>query len=148
MKSKLVLLSTDVERLSQLMASLPYDAFPGWEALDAEIVEPQDIPATVVTMNSTIRFQIESTTKYFYLKLVYPHEVDVNGTTVSILEPVGNALLGLSQGDIIDWPKPGGGILRVRVESLDHPPERSDESYRRALLLPVFKWPRSQKEGS
>lgn len=148
MRSKLVLSSNDMERISQLMTSLPYGAFPCWEDLDAEIVEPQDIPPTVVTMNSTVKFQIESTTTCFYLTLVYPQDAGMNGETISILDPVGRALLGLSQGDIIDWPKPGGGIVRVRIDSLTHQPERSDASLRRALSLPVFKWPRSQKEPS
>ena len=143
MKLKLVLSSNDVERLSQLMSSLPYGVFPGGDELEAEIVEPHNIPPTVVTMNSTVRFKIESTTTYFYLTPVYPQDAGVNGETISILDPVGSTLLSLSQGDIIKWPKIGGGIQRARIKSLAHQPERADASFRRALSLPVFKWPRS-----
>lgn len=146
MKPKLVISSLDAERLERLMASLPSHAFPGRDDLEAEltraeIVAPGDIPPNVVTMNSTVRFKIESSLKEFDLTLVYPQDVDANGGTISILAPVGSALLGLSEGDEIEWPKPGGGVLRVSIKKVDTQPRRADESLRRALSLPVFKWP-------
>ncbi|MCB1811701.1 MAG: GreA/GreB family elongation factor, partial [Candidatus Competibacteraceae bacterium] len=42
----------------------------------------------------------------------------------------GSALLGLSEGDEIEWPKPGGGVLRVRIEEILHQPERAGEYHR------------------
>lgn len=117
------------------MDSLPDSAFPGKVDLEAElaraeVVEPKDIPSTVVTMNSTVKFKIESTSKDFYLTLVYPEDVDAKSGTISILAPVGSALLGLSRGDQIEWPKPGGGVLQVRVEEVTYQPERSGEYLR------------------
>jgi len=135
MKPKIVLSSLDVVRLESLLKSLPNNAFPGRDDLEAElaraeIVDSKDIPPTVVTMNSTVRFKIEPSSKEFQLTLVYPKDADASGNTISILAPVGSALLGLSKGDEIEWPKPGGGMLRVRIEEVTYQPERAGE-YRR-----------------
>jgi len=146
MKPKIVISSFDADRLERLMESLPSHDFPGRDDLEAElaraeIVAPGDIPPNVVTMDSTVSFKIESSQKEFDLTLVYPQDVDANGGTISILAPVGSALLGLSEGDEIEWPKPGGGVLRVSIKKVNAQPRRTDESFRRALSLPVFKWP-------
>lgn len=94
------------------------------------MVDPEEIPPTVVTMNSTVRFRVESSAEEFCLTLVYPKDVDTSGEKISILAPVGSALLGLAQGDEIEWPKPGGGVLRVRIVEVTYQPERSGEYYR------------------
>jgi regulator of nucleoside diphosphate kinase len=135
MKPKLVISSQDLERLESLLESLPDQAFPGKNDLEAElaraeVVDPKQIPPNVVTMNSTVRFRIESSSDEFHLTLVYPKDADASGGTISILAPVGSALLGLSRGDVIEWPKPGGGMLRVRIEEVTYQPERSGD-YRR-----------------
>ena len=134
-KPKIIISSLDVRRLEKLMESLSDSAFPGKEDLEselarAEIVDPEKIPSTVVTMNSAVKFRIESTAKDFYLTLVYPKDVDAQGGTISILTPVVSALLGLSQGDKIEWPKPGGGVLKVRIEEITYQPERSGDYLR------------------
>ena len=131
MKPKLTISSRDAERLEALLASSPNRAFPGRDDLEAElaradIVPPDEIPPNVVTMNSRVRFRMESSQEAFYLTLVYPQEVDAKGGTISILAPVGSALLGLSAGDEIEWPKPGGGTLRVSIEEVIAQSERSD----------------------
>lgn len=110
-------------------------AFPGKAELEAEldradVVEPQEIPPTVVTMNSTVKFRVHSSQEEFQLTLVYPKDVDQSGGTISVLAPVGSALLGLSQGDEIEWPKPGGGTIQVRIEEILYQPERAGEFHR------------------
>lgn len=132
MKPKIFISSLDAARLEKLLESLPDHAFPGRADLEAEldraqVVEPKEVPPTVVTMNSTVRFKIENSDQEFSLKLVYPKDVNPVGGTISILAPVGSALLGLSQGDEIEWPKPGGGVLRVRLEEVFYQPERSGD---------------------
>jgi regulator of nucleoside diphosphate kinase len=134
-RPRIILSALDVERLETLLDALPHGAFPGKEDLEAElaradIVEPKDIPPTVITMNSTVRFRVESSAEDFTLTLVYPKNMDASGEKISILAPVGSALLGLSVGDSIEWPKPGGGILRVRVEEITYQPERAGEFHR------------------
>jgi regulator of nucleoside diphosphate kinase len=134
-KPNIIMSSLDVERLEQLIESLPDNAFPGKQALEAElaradVVEPADVPPTVVTMNSRVRFSVISTGETFNLTLVYPKDLDASGEKISILAPVGSALLGLSQGDEIEWPKPGGGVLRVRIDEVLYQPERAGELHR------------------
>lgn len=131
----IVISSLDADRLEALMDSLPPSSFPGKEALEAElaraeIVRPDEVPPNVITMNSTVKFRVESSSQDFTLTLVYPKDMDTNSEKISILAPVGSALLGLSVGDCIEWPKPGGGLLRVRVEEIVYQPERSGEFHR------------------
>jgi regulator of nucleoside diphosphate kinase len=96
----------------------------------AEIVEPEQIPPSVVTMNSTVRFRIESSGEDYCLTLVYPKDVDASGDKISILAPVGSALLGLSTGDEIEWPRPGGGTIKLRIVKVVYQPEREGKFYR------------------
>lgn len=134
-KPKIIISSLDVIRLEKLIEALPDSAFPDKDDLEAELaraemVDPKQIPSTVVTMNSTVRFRIEPASEDFYLTLVYPKDVDAKGGTISVLAPIGSALLGLSQGDEIEWPKPGGGMLQVHIEEVAYQPERSGEYLR------------------
>lgn len=134
-KPRIIMTSQDMDRLEALLESLSGDAFPGKEALQAEleraeVVEPQNIPPTVVTMNSTVRFTIADTGKDFRLTLVYPKDIDGSADRISVLAPVGSALLGLSVGDELEWPRPGGGIMHVRVDEIVYQPERAGEFHR------------------
>ena len=134
-RPKNILTSQDLERLEALLEGLPSRAFPGKEALlaeleRAEIVEPDQIPASVVTMNSTVRFRIDSSGEDYSLTLVYPKDIDDTGKKISILAPVGSALLGLSTGDEIEWPSPGGGTIKVRIVEIIYQPEREGKFYR------------------
>lgn len=134
-KPKIVISSLDADRLEKLLESLPAGAFPGREALEAElaraeIVDPEEVPPTVVTMNSTVRFRVTTSNEEFRLTLVYPKDMDAGGGTISVTAPVGSALLGLSQGDEIEWPRPGGGVLRVRIAEITYQPERAGALHR------------------
>ncbi|MBK5937103.1 MAG: nucleoside diphosphate kinase regulator [Halorhodospira halophila] len=134
-RPEIVISSRDAERLEDLIDSLSRNAFPGKPDLEnelarARIVEPDEVPPDVVTMNSTVRFRVEGTEEEFTLTLVYPKDADPSGQTISILAPVGSALLGLSQGEEIDWPRAGGGEHRVRIEEIVYQPERSGEHHR------------------
>jgi len=84
----------------------------------------------LVTMNSTVRFRVESSSKEFCLTLVYPKDAKSDGSTVSILAPVGSALIGLSEGDEIDWPTPSGKAQHVRIEKVVYQPESAGEYHR------------------
>ena len=131
-RPEIILSSIDAERLDALVAS---QSFFGRADLEAElarakVVDPQDVPADVVTMNSTVKFSVEGSGDDIELTLVYPKDVEDSGRTISILAPVGSALLGLSQGDAIDWPKPGGGQIRLTVREVTFQPERSGTYHR------------------
>lgn len=134
-RPKITISSLDAERLETLLESMPAKAFPGKaqleaELLRAEILTPKQMPANVVTMNSTVRFKVLSSGEDFTYTLVYPKDMDANSNKISVLAPVGSALLGLAQGDEIEWPAPGGGVLQVRIEEILFQPERAGELHR------------------
>ncbi|AHF02681.1 nucleoside diphosphate kinase regulator [Marichromatium purpuratum 984] len=134
-KPPLIVSETDFERLQRLLDTLPADGVAGRDNLEeelerAEILESEQMPANVVTMNSRVRVRVSSSDETFVLTLVYPKDVDPEGGTVSILAPVGSALLGLAEGAEIDWPRPGGALMRVRIEEVLYQPERSGEYHR------------------
>lgn len=119
----------DLERLYSLLDKLPADNFASAVALENELVratvmEPDEIPPDVVTMRSMVRFVISPSGKEFELVLCYPDEIDDNPNKVSILAPIGAAILGLSVGQEIEWPAPGGGQVSVRIVAVTWQPER------------------------
>ncbi len=131
----IVISEVDLERLERLLDSLPANAFPGHQALEAELeraeIRPsKEMPDNVVTMNSEVRFRMSSSNEEFTLRLVYPKDADGSAGKISILAPVGGALLGLAQGDEIEWPGPGGGTEKVRIEEIIYQPERSGDFHR------------------
>lgn len=81
----------------------------------ASVVAPENVPDTVVRMNSSVLFRNEDTGKKHTMELVWPHEADASANKVSILSPAGAALLGLSVGDSISWPLANGKTLHLRL---------------------------------
>lgn len=125
MQPKIFVSSLDAERLEILLDALPPAEAANHEGLmaelgRAEIVAPQDIPVGVVTMNATVRFEIEAPREQLCLKLVYPRDLAGTADAISILTPIGSALLGLSVGEAIDWPRPDGQLARVRILEVTH----------------------------
>lgn len=134
-QTAITLSSRDLDRLEDLLESLSPTAFPGKAALlaeldRAEVVEPSEVPPDLVTMNSTVRFAIVDTGEEFCMTLVYPKDADGSAERVSVLAPVGSALLGLSVGDELEWPRPGGQVMTVRVLEVVFQPERAGEYHR------------------
>ena len=132
-KPSIIISSLDFERIESLLEKHTAE-FPGRAALEAEldradVFEPKDMPANVVTMNTTVRFTLVESKKINTLTLVYPKEMDGSSEKVSIFAPVGIALLGLSVGDQFEMPSPTGHIT-VRVESIEFQPESAGELHR------------------
>lgn len=120
----------DLQRLERVLASLQ-DVTPGVEALEQElaranVVGHDEVPAGVVTMNSRVHCREEASGKDYHLTLVYPQDAGGEGR-VSILAPVGSALLGLSVGQHIDWPAPGGKQLKLTLLAVEYQPEAAGE---------------------
>lgn len=87
-----------------------------------EIVEPQEIPHDVITMNSKVRLKdIDSGEEMIYT-LVFPHNANIEQNKISVLAPIGTALIGYRVGDIIAWEVPSG-IKQLRVEEILYQPE-------------------------
>lgn len=121
-----------IENLLQATSGIPANVKMALltELERAELVAPEQIPANVVTMNSQVKFSVISTGVTFTLKLVYPKDMDDSGNTISILAPVGSAMLGLKEGEEINWPDGQGGMLQVRIEAIEYQPERAGEFHR------------------
>lgn len=87
----------------------------------ASIVAPEDLPEDVVSMNSKVRFQDLETGKETTVTLVYPHEANIEENKISILAPVGSALIGLRVGQVIQWPVPNDKKKQIKVLSVIAP---------------------------
>ena len=128
----IIVSSRDFNRLEQLLDSPALRRHPAAMALNeeltrAEVVPPEQVPEGVVTMHSTVECEDEVSGDRHVLTLVYPNEANVGTGHVSVLAPVGSALLGLSLGQSIDWAAPDGRKLRVRVISVRYQPESSGD---------------------
>jgi len=88
------------------------------ELTRAEVVADHQVPADVVRMESVVECEDENGGERHVLTLVYPQDADVSAGKVSVLAPVGSALLGLSVGQSIDWAAPGGRQLRLKVTAV------------------------------
>ncbi|MGB3461691.1 nucleoside diphosphate kinase regulator [Rhodanobacter lindaniclasticus] len=124
----------DMDRIEALLERLPAAEADKLQALRAEldradVVEPADMPPHIVTMNSTVVFEDEANGEKLTLTLVYPTGAGAPGT-VSILAPVGSALLGLARGQQIDWPMPDGRKRRLKVLEITYQPEAAGDLHR------------------
>ncbi|QLI81671.1 nucleoside diphosphate kinase regulator [Chitinibacter fontanus] len=120
----------DAARLEKLLARQSAHHVVNLAALENElaratVLAPEAMPADVVTMRSRVLFEILPAGRDFELTLCYPDEVDGRAEQVSILAPIGSAILGLSVGQEITWPAPGGAQLRVRIKAVSWQPERA-----------------------
>lgn len=113
------LLITEEDR-AQLMRLKPHAALLR-EIDRAAVVAPKKaVLANAVTMNTQVFYTDETTGARQHLNLVYPQEAGGCACCVSILEPVGTALLGLSAGQAIEWEFPDGARRRLRVNQVIH----------------------------
>src|SRR5688572_16085308 len=95
--------------------------------LEAELARAQVIASTevlpdVITMNSKVcLIDLETGEEMIYI-LVFPNEADIEQDKISILAPIGTAMLGYRVGDIVEWPVPGG-VSRLKVKEVLYQPE-------------------------
>ena len=127
----IVITQLDNTRLRRLLSSPAVRGTDAADALEeeldrAEVVEPSALPTDVVSMNSTVHVQERRSGREFELTLVYPEDAGEAGR-VSVLAPIGSALLGLSVGSGIEWPLPDGRMARIRVLGLRYQPEAAGD---------------------
>jgi regulator of nucleoside diphosphate kinase len=91
------------------------------ELARAQVMPRARIPPCVVTMYSAIRLRDLETGDEETYTLVFPEEADINENKLSVLAPVGTALLGYQAGDVVEWPVPAG-LRRFRIKEV-FPPE-------------------------
>ncbi len=88
----------------------------------AEVVEPDELPPDVVTMRSRVRVHDLVSGDDAVYTLVFPREADVAQGRLSVLAPIGTALLGYRAGDVIEWPVPGG-VRTLQIAEVLYQPE-------------------------
>jgi regulator of nucleoside diphosphate kinase len=126
---RIVVTSSDMERLRTLIDTTAGDKA---DALDAEltravVVEPAEVPPDVVTMNSRVVYRDEESNETREVTLSYPKDASLEQGRVSVLAPVGAALLGLSVGQEIDWLVPGGRHKRLRILAVPYQPQAAGD---------------------
>jgi regulator of nucleoside diphosphate kinase len=130
-KRKIVITRNDYEYLKELLSSeftqaiSPSDFLESLEAeLDlADVVDPERVPKHVVTMNSTVKLRDLDTNELETYTLVFPEEADIANHKLSVLAPVGTAILGQRVGDVLRWRVPDGW-RRLKVVRVLYQPER------------------------
>jgi regulator of nucleoside diphosphate kinase len=131
-KRKIAITQSDYEHLNELLSSEfaramgPSDYLEGLEAeLElAEVIDPKRVPKNVVTMNSTVKLRDLDTNEIETYTLVFPKQADIANNKLSVLAPVGTAILGQRVGDVLRWRVPGGW-RRLKVERVLYQPERA-----------------------
>lgn len=88
----------------------------------ARLVPWDEVPRDVVVMNSELEYEVVGASQRRRLQLVFPTDADTAAGRISVLAPLGCALLGLHVGQEIDWRMPGG-LRRLRVVSVSRPAE-------------------------
>ena len=101
------------------------------ESLDAElshgkVVAPTEVPSDVVTMNSQVRLIDLDTHEEMVYTLVFPQEADVTQSKISVLAPIGTAMLGYRVGDTFTWKVPDG-FRRLQVKEVLYQPEAAGD---------------------
>lgn len=128
---RIVVTSTDMERLRTLIDTTAGDQAEALDAelLRAEVVDPAEVPPDVVTMNSRVVYRDEDTQETREVTLSYPKDASLEQGRVSVLAPVGAALLGLSVGQEIEWQQPGGKHKRLRIISVTYQPQAAGHTH-------------------
>lgn len=125
----LTLLERDYRSLSALVASCHRATADKLEEElgKANVVEDRAAPEGLVSMNCIVRVEDIGTGATLELKVVYPHEANADEGKVSVLAPMGMALIGLSQGQRYSWPMPGGRRKDFRVAAVQPAAEAATE---------------------
>jgi len=92
------------------------------ELESAEVVESEGVPPDVVTMRSRVRVLDMVSGEQATYTICYPVEANLEAGRLSVLAPIGTALLGYREGDVVEWPVPGG-VRVLKIEKLLHQPE-------------------------
>ena len=115
-KNKLILSRDDYEVImSYIKKGLPPITFNRKDAEElelelkkAEIVNREDLPEYVVRLNSTVTIKEEKENRIIEFKLVTPHKANIKKRLISIMSPIGTALIGFSKGQQVQWRVPAG----------------------------------------
>ena len=118
--NSIIISERDYNDLVNMLESLSTDEFKKAsfleeEMLRADIVESESMPDEVVSMNSKVRFMDMESGEMLGVRVTYPWDSNVDEGKISVLAPLGSALLGLGVGQEISWPLPNGRTKNLRV---------------------------------
>jgi len=124
----------DLKRLQELVAEARRLDRRGNEYLNrlsaelarGKVMEPTDIPPNVITMNSRVCLEDLDTHEEMIYTLVFPRDADMAQAKISILAPIGTAMLGYRVGDIFTWKVPDG-FRRLCVKEILYQPEAAGD---------------------
>lgn len=127
----------DLERLRRLLEGTRLWSSRDREHLErldeelgrAHVVLATDIPPEVVTMNTRLRLRDLDSDKEMVFTLVFPSDADVEQGKISVLAPLGTAVLGFRRGDAFEWHMPGR-VRRLQVEEVLYQPEAAGDYHR------------------
>jgi regulator of nucleoside diphosphate kinase len=134
MRDRIYITNADFERLRRLISGRRGAKAIDHEYLDmleqeldrAEIVEPDAVPRDIVTMNSEVRVKDLDSGEVRVYRLVFPSQSRTDNS-ISVLAPIGTAMLGYRVGDVIEWRVPKG-IRRLKVLDVIYQPEAAGVS--------------------
>lgn len=92
----------------------------------AKIMDSVLIPPGTITMNSTVLLRDIDTEQEKSYTLVYPENANRIENKISVLAPIGTALLGFTEGDVVAWKVPAGKV-RLKVEKIIYQPEAAGD---------------------
>jgi regulator of nucleoside diphosphate kinase len=124
----------DMDRLLKLIEGLRLATKPVKIDLDllekelysGKLVEPADVPKDVITMNSRVEVSDTESGERTTYSLVFPSAANIEENKLSILAPLGMALIGYRKGDVIEWTVPSG-IKKLKVEKIVYQPEAAGD---------------------
>jgi len=133
-QSQIYITKTDVDKLWLLIQEAGYSEYRGspylkmlsGELKRAKVVDPHEIPPDVITLNSTTVLHDLETGEEMTFTLVFPEFANVSQGKISILAPIGTAMLGCEVGDVFEWDTPGGK-RSIRVIQVIFQPEASGD---------------------
>lgn len=88
----------------------------------SKCISDHNVPRDVITMHSTARLIDLDTGEEFIYTLVFPHEADIEQGKISVLAPIGTAMLGYREGAVFEWPVPDG-MRRMQIKDVLYQPE-------------------------
>lgn len=124
--AKIIVTQSDHQQLTDMIRELRRQRTDEWHYIDAlehelsraKVVPDEEVPADVVTMNATVRVRTKpSRVGSQQWTLVYPEQADFDNNRLSILAPLGTALLGYRVGDTVTWQMPAGP-RKIEIEKI------------------------------
>lgn len=120
---KITLTERDYFSLKYFIERLPMEAQAGVMSLDqeldrADVLKMEEFPGNVVAMNSIVQYEDVLTGRLSTIQISFPDKANIEEGRVSVLAPIGAALIGLKVGDLIKWTFPNGSEKQLRVRSV------------------------------